>query len=719
MFSLLAQGSQPAARSRLSLSVFPVLSIVRTQALPRGVRAYRDRLRHHGIGASRPLAIAAFIALLSPTFRAEIPSGGNQQNPLKTLSLEELGNIEVTTASKEPEAVWNTPAAIYVITQEDIQRSGARSIPEALRLAPGVEVARITSGEYAIGIRGFNSRLSRSVLVLIDGRTVYSTFTAGTYWETQDTLIEDIDRIEIIRGPGGTIWGPNAVNGVINIIQKNTKDTKGILGVGGGGNVEQILGDARFGSGNGRGFTYRVYAKGFGWAPQHHPDGDNYDEWYGGQGGFRLDWNANSHDTYRLQGDVYYQDLGERVTETTYNPPANATIDGDASLYGGNFLWNWSRVQGEGRDIQLAAYYDHTTRNELNFGDIRNTVNVDFLDRIPWHGQELSWGGTLRFSHGDEVEVVSGLTFTPPQRTDQLYQGFVQDEISLVKNRLSATVGTKVLKTNYTGVLAEPSARLLYTPTRTQTIWAAYTHALRTPADVERDFNLSSFLGYASDGLPIFARFSANPAFRSEQLNGYELGYRTLAGPKFFVDISSFYNHYGDLFSEDLVALDVIENNPPPTHVLISAQFGNGLIASTTGVEVAPEWRPEPWWRLGGSYSFLDMHVEKGTNSKDIGSAPTVQGSSPEYQALIQNGFDLPKSVSADMQVRYVSALPGIQVPSYWTGGATVQWAASRHIQLKAVGENLFQPHHVEFVYDPGAPTGIRRGFYCQITFHK
>jgi iron complex outermembrane receptor protein len=376
-------------------------------------------------------------------------------------------------------------------------------------------------------------------------------------------------------------------------------------------------------------------------------------------------------------------------------------------------------VQGEGRDIQLAANYAHDTRNELNFGDIRNTFNVDFLDRFPLSHQEVSWGATVRASHGNEVEVVSGLTFTPSQRTDQLYQGFVQDEISIVKDRLSLVAGTKVLKTNYTGVMAEPSGRLLYTPTATQTIWAAYTHALRTPADVERDFNLSSFLGNASNGMPIFARFSANPNFRSEQLNGYELGYRGLESRQFYVDVAGFYNHYGDLFSEDLLALDVIETNPPPTHLLISAEFGNGLVASTTGVEASPEWRPKPWWRLGGSYSFLDMHVEKGTNSKDIGSALTVQGSSPEHQVLIQNGFDLPKSVNVDMEVRHVSALPGIQVPSYWTGGATAQWAASRHIDLKAVGQNLFQPHHVEFVYDPGIPTGIRRGFYGEITFHK
>jgi iron complex outermembrane receptor protein len=202
-------------------------------------------------------------------------------------------------------------------------------------------------------------------------------------------------------------------------------------------------------------------------------------------------------------------------------------------------------------------------------------------------------------------------------------------------------------------------------------------------------------------------------------LNGYELGYRNLIGPKFYVDIDAFYNHYGDLFSEDVLGPPIIETNPAPTHVLIPAQFGNGLIATTTGGEIAPEWRPESWWRLRGSYSFLEMHVKKGTNSEDIGSAPTVQGSSPEHQALLQSEFDLPKAVTTNLQARYVSALPGMKVASYWTGDASVQWAATHHIDFKAVGQNLLQPHHVEFTYDPGPPVGIRRGFYAQLTFHK
>ena len=221
-------------------------------------------------------------------------------------------------------------------------------------------------------------------------------------------------------------------------------------------------------------------------------------------------------------------------------------------------------MQGKGKDIQLAAYYAHDTRNELNFGDIRNTADIDFLDRFPLFRQQVSLGLTVRASHGNEVEIYSGLTFAPPRRTDELYQGSVQDEILLVKKCLSVVIGTKVLKTNYTGVLAEPSVRLLYTPTGSQTLWAAYTHALRTPADAERDFNLSSFLGYAPNGLPYFARFSANPNFRSEQLNGYELGYRGLEGRQFYVDIAGFYNHYGDLFSEDLLGSPHIETNPPP-----------------------------------------------------------------------------------------------------------------------------------------------------------
>src|SRR5665213_1863370 len=260
------------------------------------------------------LAFFLLLAALGTTARSQ--TGGASQTQLKELSLEQLGNLEVTTASKAPEQVWKTSAAIYVITQEDIRRSGATSIPEALRLAPGVEVARIDADKWSIGIRGFGSRLARSVLVLIDGRSVYSTLLAGTYWEVQDTIMDDIDRIEVIRGPGGTIWGPNAVNGVINIITKSSKDTQGLLVTAGGGNVEEGLFSVRYGGSNGKGLDYRVYAKGFDRGPEEHVDAQNYDRWRAAQGGFRMDWKKSDRDSFTLQGDLYDEGAGETVNLT-------------------------------------------------------------------------------------------------------------------------------------------------------------------------------------------------------------------------------------------------------------------------------------------------------------------------------------------------------------------------------------------------------------------
>jgi iron complex outermembrane receptor protein len=640
------------------------------------------------------------------------------EKQLTQLSLEQLGDIQVTSVNKAPEEVWKTPAAIYVITQEQIQRSGATNIPEALRLAPGVEVARINADTWSIGIRGFGTRLSRSVLVLIDGRSVYSPLLAGVYWEVQDTLIEDIDRIEVIRGPGGTIWGPNAVNGVINIITRHSKETQGGLLSGGGGNVQQGLGEARYGGAHGKDFTYRVYGKAFAWAPEHHYDGHNYDSWQGGQAGFRMDWTHKTRDNFTLEGSLYNQDFGESVPITTYNPPASYLQDGSASLSGGNILWRWERNQGDRKGVLLDAFYARDNRHELNFGDLRDTYDIDYLQRRPFTRQELSWGASIDISHGFNPLVITGLYFLPQGRTDQLYTGFIQDEIALKPDQVQLVVGAKVLKTNYTGLVAEPNVRLLYTPTATQTFWAAFTRAVRTPADVERAFYLSSYLGPAPNGLPFFARFNANPNFRSEYLNGYELGYRRMLKTKLYVDVAAFFNQYSNVFSEELTGGPGIEDVPPPQHVIITAQFGNSYKATTEGGEIVAEWQPTNYWRLSGSYSFLEMHVKIADNSViNVGSPLSTQGSSPQHQVLVQSNFDLPKSITADAQVRYVSSLPALMIPSYWTGDLSLGWHVNKQVLLSAVGQNLFQPYHNEYSYDPRGPVGIRRSLFGRITW--
>ncbi len=636
-------------------------------------------------------------------------------NPLKQLSLEELGSVKVTTASKEPEEVWKTSAAIYVITHDDIERSGLTSIPEALRLAPGVEVARIDSNEWSIGIRGFGSRLCRAVLVLIDGRTVYTTLIAGTYWEVQDYVLEDIDRIEVIRGPGGTIWGPNAVNGVINIITKSSKDTHGEYVSVGGGNEEQGFLNSRYGAGDGKSFDYRVYGKGFNRGPEHDGGALDYDRWRAAQVGFRMDWNRNDRDTFNLHGDIYDEGTGESVGVITYAPPYSQVVNSTAPLSGWNLTGNWKRSFSEGNDLQLDAYVDRTNRQEANFSDIRNTFDVDFLERFRLPGrQEISWGLGARASKGDDKPVISGLEFLPTNRTDELFTAFLNDEIGLVANKLLLSAGTKLVKTNYTGVQFEPSGRLLWTPNTKQSVWAAFTHALRTPSDGEEDFYLLGYVGTAPNGLPFFARFNANRNFHSEELNGYDAGYRRLVTKNLYIDLAAFYNHYGDLFSEDITGSPYIETNPAPTHVLLPAEFGNGLFGTTTGGEIAPDWKITNRWRLQASYSFLQMDLKRGAGSLDIGTAPGIEGSSPKHQLMIRSSFDISKAFNLDLAYRYISALPGQMTPSYSTGDARFAWQARNHLQLSIVGRNLFQPYHAEF-----GPVGIKRSAYGQVTWRR
>ncbi|MCU1237756.1 MAG: TonB-dependent receptor, plug, partial [Candidatus Solibacter sp.] len=634
----------------------------------------------------------------------------------------ELSQIEVTTPSKQPVKASQTPAAIFVITGEDIRRSGVTSIPEALRMAPGVEVARIDANKWSIGIRGFGSRLTRSVLVLIDGRTVFTTLFAGTYWEVQDTVLADIDRIEVIRGPGGTIWGPNAVNGVINIITKAAKDTRGTLVAAGGGNKEQGFVNARYGGGNGKSFDYRIYGKAFTRGPEYHPDHLNFDDWRAAQTGFRADWSRGARDNFTLQGDIYKVDAGEGVEATSYTPPYRRIVYSNALLSGGNVMWRWTRTVSDRNDFQVQAYFDRTNRDEANFRESRNTFDVDFLDRLKLPArQTVSFGLGARVVPIHDTEVVSGLTFVPAKRTDTLLTAFVQDEIGLVEGRLSLILGTKLLHTNFTGsgVEAEPSVRLLWTPTDRQTVWAAYTHALRTPSDGEANFNLSGYNPNSPPGTPIFARFIANPDFASEQLNGYELGARRLLGRRIFLDAAAFYNHYHDLFSEDIIGAPFFETSPGTPHLLLPAQFRNGLKGTTKGIEIAPEWRPIDAWRLRGSYSYLHMNIDKAPGSGDVGIGPGIVGSSPQHEVTVQSGFDLSRQLQLDLTFRYVSALPGQQVPAYSTGDVRLGWRVVPQFEISFVGRNLFQPHHPEYGTDPGPLVGIRRSVFAQMTWSK
>lgn len=455
----------------------------------------------------------------------------------------------------------------------------------------------------------------------------------------------------------------------------------------------------------------------------YHTDGRNFDDWRSGQGGFRSDWKNGEKNLFTLEGDIYKQEDGESVVATSYTAPFSRVIDANAHLSGGNILGRYTRNFSEGNDLQVQAYYDRTNRHESNFGDVRDTFDFDYVEHARVTRNDFTWGFGARFSRGTDIQVVSGLTFSPTKRTDRLITGFLQDEIVILPQRLALTIGTKLLHTNFTNFEPEPSARLLWTPNDKMSFWAAFTQAVRTPSDAEHDFFLSGFLGIAPDGTPFFARFNANRNFRPEHMNGYELGYRQLIGKKVFVDVATFYNHYRNLFSEDITGPVFLETTPSPTHYLLPAQFGNGLMGQTKGIEVSPEWRPTNFLRLRGSYSYLHMSLEKSPHSLDIGTVPQIEGSSPQHQLAVTSSFDLPGQVSFDLDFRHVSALPSQKVDAYSTTDTRLAKSFAHGFTLSFVGRNLLQPHHAEFGTDPGAsPTavtlvGIRRSAYLELSW--
>jgi iron complex outermembrane recepter protein len=677
-------------------------------------------MKRHEAEVLRLLQSALCLLLAAGTvsyIRADdAPADPQTERRLTQMNLEELGNTEVTTVSKEPVKVARTPAAIYVITHDDIQRSGATSIPEALRLAPGVEVARIDSVKWAVGIRGFGSRLSRSVLVLIDGRSVYSPLFHGVYWEVQDTLLEDVDRIEVIRGPGGTIWGANAVNGVINIITKNAKDTQGSFVSGGGGGVDQGLPDFRFGSGNDKNFSYRIYGKGLVRGAEFHSNSEQFDDWWRAQGGFRTDWDATNRDTVTVQGDLYDENAGESVQITSESPPATTVVSSIAELSGGNLLGRWRRDLGSGSDFQLQTYYDRVNRQQANQAEFRDTFDVDFVHHLILPaGQDFLWGLGARASVGRVPLVVPTYVFTVNQRTDQLYGAFAQDQIPLVEDRLWLTIGSKFVHSAFAGFDAEPTARLLWAPTARQSIWTAVTRAVRTPSDTDEDLQTTTL---QSANPLTFSRTLGNGEFISETLLGYEAGYRNLVTRRLAVDIAAFYNNYDHLSSLE-PGTPFIETSPFPAHLVIPSVRGNGLLGNTSGFEIAPEWRPTHWWRLASSYSYLRMDLTKRSSSLDTTTVSSTEGSSPHHQVMLQSFTDLPGNLELNLSSRYISTLPAQLVGSYGTADAQVAWHPIHHFSFSVLGQNLVQPHHPEFGTDPGTLIGIKRTFYTNITWRS
>jgi iron complex outermembrane receptor protein len=616
---------------------------------------------------------------------AQTPEALSSPSALKKLSLEQLMDVEVTSVSKRAEKLSETASAIQVITGEDIRRSGASSLPEALRLASNLEVAQVDSRQWAISARGFNSTTANKLLVLIDGRAVYTPLYAGVFWDVQDTMLEDIDRIEVISGPGATLWGANAVNGVINITTKSAKDTQGLLLLGGGGTELRDFGAFRYGGALASNVFYRVYGKYFDRDSAVLPSGqDATNNWRMGQGGFRLDREDSDVNLLTLQGDVY----SGRI--------AQAGLD-DTAVSGGNVLGRWTHRMSLDSDFKLQFYYDRTHRFVPGtFTEDLNTYDVDFQHRaLLGERNDIVWGLGYRLLD-DKVGNTPALAFLPAKVTRQVFSAFGQDEIALVKDRLHLTLGTKIEHNDYTGFEFQPSGRLAWFVSQGQTVWGAISRGVRTPSRIDREF-------YAP-GSPPFVVLVGGTNFVSEELLAYELGYRLQPIQRLSLSLAGFYNDYDNVRS--------VEQLSPPAPFPIT--LANRQRGNSYGAEFTADYRATDWLRLRAGYTELQIHIRPKSGSTDV-SKGSVESSDPNHQFFLRSFLDLPGHLQFDSALRYVTHLANQGVPAYAELDARLAWEPIPKLEFSIVGQNLLHHRHPEFGLQSGAmaaPQEIERGVY-------
>ncbi len=660
---------------------------------------------------------ALLLGLAGVLVRAQgLDSRTSQPKELLRLDLEQLMNVEVTSVSKKEQRLSQVAAAVYVITHEDIRRSGATCIPEALRMAPGVQVSRIDANKWAVSVRGFNSRWSNKLLVLMDGRVVYSPMFSGVYWDVQDTFMEDIERIEVIRGPGGTMWGANAVNGVINVITRHTRDTQGGLLTAGGGSEQLGFGGARYGGKTGK-IYYRGYAKFFQRDHLTRASGaPGADAWNALRGGFRMDWEPSERDAVTLQGDLYQNHTGGTVTTHSLQPPFSGSSDYRAEAAGGNVLARWKRVLSERSETEVQIFFDRAQNPGASYTEAVDTYDLEFQHRVKLGSRhDMQWGLGGRFI-SDDMWSDATQSWVPASRKQSLFSAFWQDEIALAEDRLSLTLGSKLEHNVYTGFEFEPSVRLAWTPNARSTVWASVAQAVRTPARVQRDARVDLSVFPGADGAVNLLSLFGSSGFVSEKLRAHELGYRFQPVKGIFLDLAAFYNVYNHLKTTQRLA-PFWEPLPAPAHLVFPLTFANQAQLNSYGLELAPAWRVTEKWELSASYSWLRLFLESaGTGDRD----------SPRHQAQFRSYLDLPWKLSFDSTLYYVGflqAMPGLfgspELPAQTRLDTRLGWMPGRDVDLSVVGQNLLNSRQVEFntAGDTVPGNQVRRSIYGKITW--
>jgi iron complex outermembrane receptor protein len=632
------------------------------------------------------VAIAAFVFCVCMSVPAAVVFGQGSRSlsakDLKMLSVEELMELEVNIVSRSPQKLSDAPSAVQVITGEEIRHSGATNIAEALRLVTNLQVAQLRSNAWIIGSRGFNSLFANKLLVMIDGRSVYTPLFAGVFWDLQNVLLEDVDRIEVVSGPGGNLWGANAVNGVINIVTKNSSETKGLYASILAGSFVKDQAGLRWGGNIGKKISYKVYGQHFDRKPTQWPDGTEFaDAWNFTQGGFRIDMEGNSNEKFNFQGDYY----GGKI-ETGGDP---------SDFNGQNVMASWKKYISDRSDFLVQLYYDRYFKRDApgQTTDEMETFDVDFQHRFPLAKRHtILWGLGYR-NVRDEFESLSPFVAILPERKKlDLADAFIQDDI-FISQKWRAIIGTKVLHNVYTGIEFQPSVRLALTIDRQNSVWTSVSRSVRTPSRVDVDYYSPSTLQ------PSVINVRGGPHFVSEKAVAFELGYRVQPDPKSSFSIATFYTVYDDVYSLEAV---------PGT---LNYEIGNGTEGTTWGAEFAGTYQVFEKWRLRGGYTYFDKKLSaKAGHSFD----PSYLGNDVKHQALLQSMMELPFDIHLDIITRYLDYLPATlvtqKVPAYFTFDARIAYRI-KYLEFSLVGQNLVEKKHTEF-----GNLSIPRSVYAKLT---
>jgi iron complex outermembrane receptor protein len=615
--------------------------------------------------------VTALIASAGACFTAPAADARSYASTdLSSLSIEELADIQVTSVSKRPEAIGQAPSSIYVITREAILRSGATSVPEMLRLAPNLQVAQTSASRYVITARGLNGspsaqNFANKLLVLVDGRTVYSPLFSGVYWDMQDVLPQDIERIEVISGPGATLWGANAVNGVVNITTRNTAETQGGVVAASTGDRQRSA-SIRYGGKLSDTLSYRVYAKTFLDDDTHGPAGARTgDHWSKPQAGFRLDWAPGPADNVTLQGDAF------KGFEAQVSAPAER-------IQGANLLGRWIRTSATGEAFQLQAYIDRAERGDEVDGSGFRVDTYDISAQQSFavgEQQQVVAGGGYRVGRY-RIAGTSTLMFSPAAGDLKLFNAFVQDNIALGPD-VRLVLGLKVEDDPYIKPEWLPTARLAWTPSDRLTLWGAVSRALRSPTPFDRD--VVEKVG----GAPFLI---GGGTFESERLTAYEIGAKAQASARASVSVNAYYNAYDDLRSIELAPVG-----------FLPLRWGNRLEGHTYGVEAWGDYQVADWWRLSGAVSYLDEKFKFQPGSSGLLGVGQI-ANDPKYQASLKSSMTLRERFTLDAGLRYVSAMPQPRIDGYVELDGRVAWAVTDRVQLAVSGRNLLHDDHPEYV---------------------